>query len=364
MTAPTRVAPPPYRLVLPASADRADWLAARRRGIGSSDVPQVLGVSEYGSPQHVYYEKRGELPDRDDVGEAALWGQLHEETVAREWARRNRSVVRRIGLVARKDPGMGHHMCTLDRRCDECPLNRRQRERCAVEVKTRNAFVAGKWKRSIPDDVLAQVVWQLHVTGYDHIHVAVLIGGNDFRQFVVYRKDHEQLIGNLVTVVDKLWRDIALGNVPPLTGSENSEAMLDLYDKLHPNRTGALSLDEFPARLVRFGEDVYDYETGRLEEKAGKAKKEAAKVSLIEALGNRCLALLEGDMAYELQERDGREKCNFVLLQEKYPEVYKECVSRKPYDQLVIAKAHRLTEIPDEMPPTGRRPGSSPIVSW
>lgn len=341
MTAPARTAPP-YRLALRADAPRGDWLAARRKGIGSSDVPQVLGVSSWGSAQHVYYDKRGELPDRDDVGEAALWGQLHEETVAREWARRNRSVVRRVGLVARKDPGMSHHMCTLDRLCTECPLNRSERERCAVEIKTRNAFVAGKWKRSVPDDVLAQCLWQLHVTGYDHIHVAVLIGGSDFRQFVVRRSEHAGLVGDIVTVVDRLWRDIALGHVPALTGEEPVNAMLDLYSSLYPDRSGVADLDEYPALAAAAIENLFAYETGRLAAKAGKAGQDAAKVAMVEALGGARMAVLNGELAYELRE-SGRDVCNLARLREEFPDAYEACVERKSSDRLVIAKEHRMS---------------------
>jgi putative phage-type endonuclease len=345
MTAP---APPrailPYRLVLPASADRADWLAARRKGIGSSDIPQVLGVSEWGSPQHVYYDKRGELPERDDIGEPALWGQLLEETVAREWARRNRAVIRRVGLIARKDPGMGHHMCTLDRLAMECPLNRGERERCAVEVKMRNAWVAGKWKRGVPDDVLAQGLWQIHVTGFDHIHVAVLIGGNDFRQFVVRRDEHRELIGNLVTVADKLWRDIALGHCPPLAGVEPVEAMLDLYDTLHPDRAGEANLDEYPALSVQAINALLEYETARLEAKAAKGAQGHAKVALIEMLGSNTVAILNGEPAYELRDVTRRTP-DLERLAERYPEAYAACVEDKSGRQLSIARQHRLKEL-------------------
>ncbi|WP_256789789.1 lambda-exonuclease family protein [Frankia sp. AvcI1] len=343
-TAPARQASPPYRLVLPASADRALWLAERRKGIGSSDVAAVMGVSSYGSAQHVYYDKRGDLELESDAGEAALWGSLLEETVAREWARRNRSVVRRVGLIARKDAI--HQRCTLDRRVDECPLNREQHERCALEVKCRNAFVAKKWKKNIPDDVLAQVLWQLYVTGYDHIHVAVLIGGSDFRQYTIRRADHTALIGDIVTVVDRLWRDIQLGRVPALTGEEPVDPMLDLFDELWPDRQGMKNLDEFPALALEAFANITDYETARLEESAARKRKEAAKVAMTEALQDRAGAVLDGDLAYEYVPTEGREKTNTTLLAEKYPEAYAECVVREPGKRLSIAKRYRMTELP------------------
>ena len=39
---------PTGRLILPADADRAHWLTARRSGLGSSDVAAILGISRYG----------------------------------------------------------------------------------------------------------------------------------------------------------------------------------------------------------------------------------------------------------------------------------------------------------------------------
>lgn len=334
---------PPYRLVLPASADRDAWLAERRNGIGSSDVAAVMGVSSYGSAQHVYYDKRGGLPLEGDAGEPALWGSLNEDTVAREWARRNRSIVRRVGLVARKDAD--HHRCTLDRRCDECPLDRENRERCAVEVKCRSAYVAGKWKQGMPDDVLAQVLWQIHVTGYDHIHVATLFGGNDFRQYVIRRSEHEALIANIVTVVDRLWSDIKAGQVPALTGDEPAEPMLELFGQLHPDRSGIRDLGEFPALTDAATGYLAEYETSRLTAKAAKKQQDAAKVALIDVLGKAQAALLDGEVAYELRATT-RRNCDLSRLAEEFPDAYEACVTEKTSDTFAVGREYQLKELP------------------
>ena len=340
MTAPARTLAP-YRLLLPASADRDAWLDARRSGIGSSDVAAAMGVSSHGTARHVYHDKRGELPLDDDPGEAALWGTLMEDTVAREWARRNRSIVRRVGLIARRDAP--HRMCTLDRRVDECPLNRETRERCALEIKCRSAFVAGKWKRSIPDDVLAQVLWQIHVTGFDHLHVATLIGGNDYRQYVVRRADNEQLIADIVTVVDRLWADIQAGRPPVLTGEEPIDVTLELLDELNPLRDGYANLDEYPARSVRAGELLLEYESARLEEKAAKQAKDSAKVRLIDELGSHRAAVLNGEVAYQLRPTS-RDHVDMDRLAEEFPDAYAACVTARPGKTLAISKQHRLKE--------------------
>ena len=188
---------PTGRLILPADADRAAWLTARRSGIGSSDIAAILGISRYGNALSVYHDKTGGLPLESDDSEPALWGRAFEETVAREWARRNRSVVQRVGLLANVEHP--HEMCTLDRRVLECPLAD-GREKCAVEIKCRDKMKASQFRAGVADDVLVQTLWQAIVCGFDHVHAAVLIGGNDYRQYVIRVRDHAQLVEDLRVV--------------------------------------------------------------------------------------------------------------------------------------------------------------------
>lgn len=341
MTAATtlRRVTPTAHLVLPADASREQWLQARRRGLGSSDIAAVLGLSRHGTARHVYYDKLGRLPLEDDAGEPALWGTLHEETVAREWARRNHTVVRRVGLVANVDRPWA--MCTLDRRCTECPLAHDVRESCAVEVKTRDKMLAGQWRRGTPDDVLAQVLWQIIVTGYGHLHVAVLIGGNDYRQFVVRRRDYEDVIADILTAADRLWNEHVLRGVPPeLTGDEPADALIDLYGSLYPQRDGVIRLDDEPDVF----DDLRDYEEYRLAEADARKRKNAAKARLLARLKGAEVAVLDSDLAYSY-EVSLRRTPDLERLAEGYPEAYEECVVDKPSRRLNIGPTYRLKEV-------------------
>lgn len=324
---------PTAHLVLSADAPREAWLTARRAGLGSSDIAAIMGVTEYSTPSHVYYNKRGELPENDDAGEPALWGQLHEDTVAREWARRNRSAVRRVGLVAQIDAPW--RMCTLDRRVTVCPLRRDTAETCCLEVKTRSAWVAGKWRRGVPDDVLAQTLWQRRVTGYDHVHVAVLIGGNDFRQFTVHGSEHAQLVDDITTVADRLWHEhIVPGRAPAATG--NPEALVDLYDELHPDRGGVARLD----RDLAVADALDEYLEAGADEKDAKARKAAAKSVLVGALGSAEVGVL-GDEAAFTYRQTPRQSINTARLAEGWPDAYDACVSDKQSPRLDVTNAYR-----------------------
>lgn len=324
---------PTGRLVLPASASRADWLHTRKQGIGASDVPSILGVSDFGTPRSVYYDKTGMLDDQ--AGDAAHWGNLLEEPIAREWARRNRSVVQRVGLVANVDDPV--LMCTLDRRITECPLPETRREVCALEIKCRSAFKAARWSDGAPDDVLAQVLFQLAVTGYDHVHYAVLVGGNDYRQGVVRAADYRRLMDDITTAVRRFWDDYVTRQIVP-PASSNGAREAEMYKAMHSDRDGVVHLDREPEVL----DALDDYETARLAESAAKKRKEAAAAELLRLLGSHEVAALGGEKAYSMEPRAGRPSCDFARLAERYPDAYRECVSRKPFEQLDIDKRYRL----------------------
>ncbi|MGH3379519.1 MAG: YqaJ viral recombinase family protein [Actinoallomurus sp.] len=343
MTETTTQTRPPFRILLPASAGRTEWLETRRTGIGSSDVADIMDVG-YGTPLGVYYDKIGDLPLESDAGEEALWGTLHEETVAREWARRNRSTVRRVGLIARRDAR--HMMCTLDRRIAECPLNREQRETCALEVKTRNAFVAKRWKREVPDDVLAQTLWQIAVTSYSHVHVAVLIGGNDYRQYVVTRAGNEDVIADIVTVCSRMWHDhIRAGSPPPTTG--DPDRLVELYEQLHSGRTGVIDLANNPDLSVEVMNDLIDYEENRLVATAAEKRKKAARARLVGHLGKADTVSRNGALVYSFTSSAPRQNADLDALAERWPAAFADVVTETPSRRLNIAKAHRL-EAPKE----------------
>lgn len=317
---------PTARLVLPADAPRHEWLAARRKGIGASDVPAILGVSDYGTPRSVYYDKRGQSVD--DGNEAAHWGTVLEEPVAREWARRNRSVVRRVGLVAHVDDPV--LMCTLDRRVTECPLPDSRREQCALEVKCRSAFKANRWHASLPDDITGQMLWQIAVTGYDHLHYAVLVGGNDYRQGTVRRDEHEATIRHIVTACKRLWSDFVVPGVLPAADPERGDRELEMYKRMHRNRSGIAAGD-----FAEVTEALLTYEEYRIAESAAARKKKVAQAELMRLLGDRDAVLVDGHLAFEMRPVN-RAWANLERLAERYPEAYRDCVVDKPGRQLSI----------------------------
>lgn len=321
-----RVTPTAIR-VLPHDADRDTWLDARRHGIGSSDVAAILGVADRNTAVHVYRDKRGQLVD--DAGEAALWGTILEEPVAREWARRQRSVIQRVGLVAHVDEPW--RMATLDRQVLECPMDRSVRTRCALEVKCRSAFKAHRWRADVPDDVLAQAVWQMAVTGYDHIHVAVLIGGNEFKQTVVQRD--EQLEAFVLGEVRRFRDEHLLPGVEPPWDLDKATALIEMDALMHPDRVGEIGIDEIGA--------VIEYaELSRAKGDADKALKRA-RAELTRLADGRRTVLFGDELAYELAPVT-KATPDLDRLAERWPDAYADCVTDKTHYQVRLAPDFRI----------------------
>lgn len=321
---------PTGRLILDHTADRATWLDARRRGIGSSDLPAVMNLSGFKTPLHVYHDKRGEIPHDEEFSEPAHYGNLFEDPLARDWARRKRTVVERVGLIANVDEPW--QMCTLDRLCTECPLDRTQRSLCALEVKCRNAFVARLWRNGPPDDVLAQVLWQILVTGLDHIHVMCLIGGNDPRLYTVRREEHTKLVAYLHAEAARLWHEhIVPGRAPALTGEEPPDALLELYERLHPERSGAVVMD----RDLDAQDAVADYLDAVADKAEAEQRRKAAYARMLDRLGGAQAAHVRDRVFYSVEQSLQR-SADLDRLLEEFPDAYAACVTDKAHDRLNI----------------------------
>src|SRR4051794_18034702 len=80
---------PTARLLLPADASEEQWHAARRGGIGGSDVAALLGLGggKYTSPRHVFEAKHGRPPEVNS--EAAEIGREIEGFIAGLFSKRS-----------------------------------------------------------------------------------------------------------------------------------------------------------------------------------------------------------------------------------------------------------------------------------
>jgi predicted phage-related endonuclease len=212
-------------------------------------------------------------------------------------------------------------------------MDRTVRTRCALEVKCRSAYKASRFKHgSLPDDVLAQVAWQRSVTGYDHIHVAVLIGGNELRQSVVGRE--ESLEAYVLGEVRRFREQHLLAGVEPEWDLSKAQSLLDMDSLMHQDRIGELDLSEI-------GEVIEYAERSAAKSAAEKALKESSATLRRLANGARTVKFAD-ELAYEYTPVTKR-NTDLDQLKTRWPEAYAACVTEKTHDQIRLNPEFRQT---------------------
>lgn len=153
--------------------DTDAWRQARRDYITSTDLPVILGLSPFRVEADLAAEKRGEEREDDDPARARTLrlGQSMEAIVRREDEIEHGIRLRRVNRFL-IHPEIAWAATSLD--------FERVGERCIVEAKTSRSR---RWDDGLPQDVEAQVRWQMGVAGYPRAHVALLRSGSELECF-------------------------------------------------------------------------------------------------------------------------------------------------------------------------------------
>lgn len=72
-----------------ANMSREEWLSIRQKGIGGSDAAVVLGLSKWKTPFELWLEKTGQVMPEESQSEAAYFGTILEDVVAKEFELRS-----------------------------------------------------------------------------------------------------------------------------------------------------------------------------------------------------------------------------------------------------------------------------------
>ncbi|MDY0394752.1 YqaJ viral recombinase family protein [Virgibacillus halophilus] len=212
-----------------------EWLQERTKGIGGSDASIILGLNKYKTPFELWLDKTGQTTLEDQTSEAAYFGNIFEDMVAKEFEVRSGKKVRRNNFML-QHPEHPFIKANIDRKVVG--------ENAILECKTASAYLAKDWESDeIPENYLVQVQHYLGVTGYVHAYIAVLIGGQRFVWKDIERDD--ELIKMIFDAEIHFWNHHVLGNVPPaLDGSSAAEKFLkESYPETEKGKTVDLGSD-------------------------------------------------------------------------------------------------------------------------
>ena len=227
---------------------RIEWLQLRKSGIGGSDASTILGFNKWKSAFQLYIEKTSDFVEEID-NEFVYWGNVLEDLVAQEFAKRTGKKVQRVNRMLRH-PDYPFMTANLDRRVVG--------EKAILECKTTSTYNKDAWEGDdIPAAYICQLQHYLAVTGYEKAYIAVLIGGNNFVWKEVERDD--EFIDLMIEREKDFWENHVLANVPPPIDGTPSAA--EFISKMFPQDDGsAIMLDSQMNTIIEALNAVKDEE--------------------------------------------------------------------------------------------------------
>ncbi len=207
------------RIVYPDGGDHGSWLAARRHGIGGSDIAAVGGMSRWASPYSLWAHRTGRVSD--DAAQTVPMRIGHAlEPVAVDLLSEQigTDIERHDTLIVGGDEPW--HLMSPDGTIPS--------ERILVEAKSVSSRAAGAWwhpdgTETVPPAYLMQVQWGLAVYGWDRAYITALIDGRHEVRVVDY---DPQLVQAMLSIADEWWWHVCTDTPPPVDASTATEQVL------------------------------------------------------------------------------------------------------------------------------------------
>ncbi len=246
----------------------AKQLEERRKGIGSSDVPAIVGMSPWQGPVDIYHSKVYALENQKDSMPMTV-GNYLEGSIA-QWA------IDQTGIDFLVNPPTVTAPDGINRsNPDGIAKNGKTiLEIKAVSICHINYDVIEEWgaemSEEIPEHVMIQVQHQMAVTGAEDCYVAGLIAARGFRLYHVKRDPTlcELLLKSCVS----FWEEFVLKKIPP-----GGAPLLSTVKRI----------PRVPNKVVEIKSDtVVRWQEKKAVAKEAKEAEEEAKAMLLEELGD------------------------------------------------------------------------------
>ena len=268
-----------------------DWLEARRKGIGGSDIAAICGYNSYKSPLSVFLDKTDQAEPEDEENIAAELGLFLEPFMSKKF---EKWILKEEGIKVElqempwilQDDEVDYFLVNLDRWFDHP-----DRGFCPVEIKTTTEFKRKSWTDDeVPDEYYTQCQWQMMITGAKWCYLIVLIGNRTRKCYPVPRND--DVIAGLRKTGKDFWENFVEKEIAPAPdGTDSSmEALKTLYPEEIPGKEATFD-DEQEQEFIKQIE-LYDNLAGEM--KILKKKQDAIKQDLMAAMGDAEVAIIGG----------------------------------------------------------------------
>ena len=183
--------------------DHAEWLAAREKGIGASDVGAILGLSPFETAFSLWLKKTRQV-EPEPENEAMLMGHMLEDVVAKRWEMETGEKVIKASAadIIYVHPEYDFMRATPDR----VVRGRKKLLECKTTVTNIDAD-------DLPSHWVAQVIYQQYVTGIHDADLAWLVSGRYFGYaHIPYDEEFAEFMAEKVK---QYWNECVVGGKEP-----------------------------------------------------------------------------------------------------------------------------------------------------
>lgn len=282
-------------------ASRDEWLAARRAGLGGSDISAVLGFSPYRSSWDVWAEKTGVKHWDDGNSDAAELG-----TALEPWLRDQAGLMLDVPARETEYRTYAHdehpwRMCSPDGILPDGRLLEAKTAGLASGFGTPRGWEGGK----LPIGYEFQVRWSMHVMDAPAAEVVALVAGMGLLRRTVTRDESTE--ADLVAQVSAWWERHVTGGVEPPLGDRDAEVMQLLYP-----RSDGTSKDLSHTDVL---EHWSAYQAAHERVKAADADKKTAAANIKRLLGEAERGLVDDRCVAAWSQRAGAVKWRPLVVQ-------------------------------------------------
>lgn len=203
---------------------RKEWLKARQKYIGGSDVACILGMNPWKTNVQLYREKKG-LAEPSDLSdnELVIYGTKAEKYIRSLFSLDHPEL--KVDYVPNNswiNDEYPFAAASLDGSTED-----KDGRKGILEIKTSTITTsqqANKWKDQIPDNYFCQVLFYLGVTGWSYVdlraNLKYVYPGRDTytitRDYHLERSDYEQDITMVMEAAEEFARALKNGEEPPV----------------------------------------------------------------------------------------------------------------------------------------------------
>ena len=292
-----------------------DWHELRAKRIGGSDIGAIIGVNPYKSIVDVYVDKTE--GNNFKGNELTHWGHMLEGTILKEFSNKHKElIVYEVPYSVVND--------FLIANLDGALKDKETGDYGVLEIKTTSLWNKKDWEDDvIPQYYYAQVQHYLMLTGYKFAYIAVLIGGQQYKEFKIERSEEDiSLIRNKAT---EFYQENLLKKIPPMP--DGSDAYMN-----HLKKKATEIENNKIIELVGFEEKVEMLKNVTREKKELEKTENLLKEEImLEMIREKTLKAVVGKSKFNIlskksldKKKLGKEKPQLLKEYEEYIEKFEE----------------------------------------